>query len=31
MLTNITYDEADQVADEIEQVDGVSSVEFDDT
>lgn len=31
MLTNVTYDEADQVADEIEQVDGVSSVEFDDT
>lgn len=31
MLTNITYDEADQVAKEIEQVDGVSSVEFDDT
>lgn len=31
MLTNITYDEADQVAKEIEQVDGVSGVEFDDT
>lgn len=31
MLTNVTYDEANQVADEIEQVDGVSSVEFDDT
>lgn len=31
MLTNITYDQADQLADEIEDVDGVSSVEFDDT
>lgn len=31
MLTNVTYDEADQVADEIEHIDGVSGVEFDDT
>lgn len=31
MLTNITYDEADQVADEIEHIDGVSGVEFDNT
>lgn len=31
MLTNITYDEADQVAKEIEHIDGVSGVEFDDT
>lgn len=31
MLTNVTYDEADQVAKEIEHIDGVSSVEFDDT
>lgn len=31
MLTNVTYDEADQVAKEIEHIDGVSGVEFDDT
>lgn len=31
MLTNITYDEADQVVKEIEHIDGVSGVEFDDT
>ena len=31
MLTNITYDEADQVVDEIEHIDGVSGVEFDNT
>lgn len=31
LLTNITYDNARQLADTIEQVSGVSSVEFDDT
>lgn len=31
MLTNVTYDEANQVAEEIEHIDGVSGVEFDDT
>ncbi|MBS5164731.1 MAG: MMPL family transporter [Butyricicoccus pullicaecorum] len=31
MLTNITWDEAQKMADQIETIDGVSSVEFDDT
>lgn len=31
LLTNITYDNAQQLVDTIEQVSGVSSVEFDDT
>lgn len=31
MLTNITYNEAEQLAEEMERIDGVSSVEFDDT
>lgn len=31
MLTNITLDEAQKLADQIETIDGVSSVEFDDT
>lgn len=31
MLTNVTLDEAQKMADQIETIDGVSSVEFDDT